>query len=71
MKPHALRNAKPANFPTLMFTGIFSSMLVIAVFKYGINPELKRNRRQEAERYAEFLLSDAVPKGVASEFSQD
>lgn len=72
MKPQALRNAKPAHFPTLMFTGIAGSMAVIALYKYGIQPQLKRNRREEAEHYADILLSDAPPKIQAvSEFSQD
>lgn len=70
MKPTALRNAKPANFPTLMFTGIASSILVIAVYKFGVLPEMKRSQREDAARYAEFLLSDAPPKG-GSEFAQD
>lgn len=71
MKPHALRNAKPANFPTLMFTGIASSIVVIGVYKFLVHPEMKRRRREEAEQYANFLLSDVAPKRAVSEFAQD
>lgn len=70
MKPQALRNAKPANFPTLMFTGIAGSILVIGTYKYLIQPKMQRSRREDAERFANFLLSDA-PKPNASEFAQE
>lgn len=70
MAQHALRNAKPANSATLMITGIVSSIVVLATYKFIFRPQMLRNRHLEAEKYAEFLTSN-TPNPKASEFAND
>lgn len=68
MKPPALRNAKPANSPMLMFTGIGASIIALAAYKFWIKPYMDKQRRIDAELCAnavfekQFRVVDADQK---------
>lgn len=65
MKPQALRNAKPANFPTLMFTGIGGSLFVLASYKLWIKPYMDKQRRLDAEMYANVVFDNQLRSAEA------
>lgn len=60
MKPPALRNAKPANIPMLMFAGIGGSITVVATYKFWIRPYLEKQRRREAELVANAIFDSQM-----------
>lgn len=62
MKPPALRNAKPANFPMLMFTGIGGSIALVTAYKFWIRPYLQKQRRLDAEMVANAVYENQMQK---------
>lgn len=55
------QTTKPVHYPTMMFTGVASSIVVLFVFKFWLKPKLVRNQRLEGERCADTLLGPLVP----------
>lgn len=55
------QTTKPVHYPTMMVTGVASSLVVLFVFKFWLKPKLVRNQRLEGERCADTLLGPLGP----------
>lgn len=64
MSPDLRQTTKAIHYPTMMVTGVASSLVILFAFKFWVKPRLLRSRRLENELCADTLLGPLVPPPV-------